>query len=80
MHEWVTDPAEQEFYQGVTLAWLSLKDQTPKINVTGDEATYQMTMPYLRFVPPGAQVPMMQRILVLQKIDGKWYFKVGDIL
>ena len=76
MQQAMAQPRMQQMMQSWSQGLQSLKDQTPQINATNDEATYQMTPP-AGMIPPGANAPPTIP-MVFQKIDGRWYVKPGN--
>lgn len=64
-------PLMQQMMQGLSQLVQDLKNQTPEINATGDQATYQMTLAP-NMLPPGTNVPASMP-MVFVKIDGKWH-------
>jgi len=71
----MTDPHVQQMQQSVAQILWSFKSQTPEMNATGDEATYQMT-PTADMAPPGEPLPASVPMTFI-KIDGRWYLKSG---
>ncbi len=76
MQQAMADPQAQQMIQGMTRMFQSLKDQTPQMNATGDQATYQMT-PTADMLQPGMALPPSQP-MTFEKIDGRWYIKGGE--
>ena len=73
MQQQMSSPEAQQMLQGMAQMFQSMKDQTPDINATGDQATYQMTPP-AGMLPPGMPTPP-PRPMTFVKIDGRWYIK-----
>jgi hypothetical protein len=67
------NPDTLQIYHALGEAFALLKNQTPEMNVAGDEATYLLA------IPPGSLPPGMTdeppRPVTFQKINGKWYLK-----
>jgi hypothetical protein len=76
MQQAMANPQAQQMMQAETRMFQSLKDQTPQMNATGDQATYQMT-PTADMLPPGMALPPSEP-MTFEKIDGRWYIKNGD--
>jgi hypothetical protein len=75
MEQEMSRPEAQQVMQGLAQMFQSMKDQTPEINATGDQVTYQMTPP-ASMLPPGMATPP-SRPMTFEKIDGRWYIKDG---
>ncbi|HTB62068.1 MAG TPA: RNA polymerase sigma factor [Opitutales bacterium] len=72
MQQMPSTPQGQQVIQGMVQMMLSMKTQSPELNATGDEATYQVTKPATD-LGYGVVLPGGLKTVVFQKIDGRWY-------
>jgi len=78
MQQMMSSPQGQQMKQVMTQKFQSLKNQTPEMNASGDEATYQLKAT-ADLLPPGTAIPP-PRPIGFVKIDGRWYAKNSDDL